>query len=406
VRGFALLGIFLMNVEFFGRALADLDVGMVPGTGGIDHWSDWLVYVLVRGKFWTLFSLLFGMGFAVMLGRAEARGAAFTGPYARRTLMLAAFGAAHFILLWGGDILLGYAMGAVLLMLATRALRRWPPSAMRNVGLAIYVLPFALIVSAAGAMLLTPGEARVSPEVQASQAAQIAETRARTAAETRVMHHGSYPEAVAWRLSQFPRHASEEAGFSVIVLGVFLLGAWLVRSGIMLDPGAHLSLFRTLAWTGIPFGIGLGLVGAAIASTHVRGVNDVQYTLAASLAMLGNLPASLGYLGALVVAFHGRWRRVLGWLAPAGRMALTNYLLQSLVGILLFHGYGLGLWGMGRAGQVLLVLLVVAAQVALSHWWMARFRYGPVEWLWRAATYLQLPPMARGSLHLADGNSR
>ena len=87
-------------------------------------------------------------------------------------------------------------------------------------------------------------------------------------------------------------------------------------------------------------------------------------------------------------------------------MALSNYLLQSLVGILVFHGYGLGLWGAGRTAQVLLVLVVFAGQVALSHWWLARFRYGPVEWVWRAATYLHLPPMARGSLHLADGNSR
>jgi uncharacterized membrane protein YeiB len=457
VRGFALLGIFLMNVEFFGRALADLDNGMVAGTTGIDHWVDWLVYVLVRGKFWTLFSLLFGMGFAVMLTRAKARGAGFTGPYVRRTLALGLMGAAHCILLWGGDILLGYAIAAAWLLLAFElrgrtllmlglvslaiaagllawgqrgdppvpatpfllaglpllvlalvawAMRTWPLLGMRNAGLAMYLLPFALMVAGAGAGLLAPSDARMPAEQQAARAAEVAATQARIAGETRVMHQGSYGEAVAWRLAEFPRTVSNEAAFSMIVLGVFLVGAWLVRSGIMLDPGAHLALFRRLAWAGIPLGVGLGLVGTGIAATHVRGDNDLQFTLATGLTMLGNLPASLGYLGAVVVAFHGRWHRLLAWLAPAGRMALTNYLLQSLVGVLLFHGYALGLWGMGRTAQVLLVLVVFLAQVACSHWWLARFRYGPVEWLWRAATYLQVPPMVRGSLHLADGNSR
>jgi uncharacterized membrane protein YeiB len=113
--------------------------------------------------------------------------------------------------------------------------------------------------------------------------------------------------------------------------------------------------------------------------------------LAMGLAMLGNLPASLGYIGAVVLAFHGRLRRWLAWFAPAGRMALTNYLLQSLLGTLFFYGYGLGQWGMGRAAQIVFVLVVFGLQLLLSRWWLARFRYGPMEWLWRAATYLRLP---------------
>lgn len=394
VRGFALFGILLMNVEFFGRALADLDGGMAPGTTGIDHWVDWLVYVLVRGKFWTMFSLLFGMGFALMLERADARGAGFAWPYLRRTLALGLIGAGHFILLWGGDILFGYAIGAALLLLL--GVRRWPLPVMRNAGLGLFALPFLLVVSVAGTMLLgSGGEQQASPERQAEQAAQVAAVEARIAGEERVMHGGSYIDAVAWRIDEFPRNASNELAFSVIVLGVFLLGAWLLRSGIMRRPAAHLAVFRTLAWVGIPLGVGLGLAGAAIATTHEPGGNDLQFMLASALAMLGSLPASLGYLGVLVLGFHGRWHRQLGLLAPAGRMALTNYLLQSVVGILVFHGYGLGLWGMGRAAQALLVLAVFAAQVALSHWWLARFTHGPVEWLWRAATYLRLPAMRR-----------
>lgn len=398
VRGFALLGILLMNVEFFGRAIADLDGGMVPGTTGLHHWADWFVHVFVRGKFWTMFSLLFGMGFAVMLGRAEARGAPFAGPYLRRTLVLGVIGLAHFVLLWGGDILFSYSVGA-LLLLAVHAIRPGafapgPARGIRNTGLVLYALPFVLMLVSATVMLM--GDVQPTPEQQARQARHIVEVQARIAGEAGVMQHGGYADAVAWRLRELPRHAAMNAGFAVIVLGVFLLGAWLVRSGIMREPAAHLQVFRRMARIGLPLGLGLALVGASIGTSHLRGVNDARFQLAVALDTLGALPASLGYIGLVVLAFHGPMRRGLELLAPAGRMALTNYLLQSLVGVLLFHGYGLGLWGLGRAWQLLLVLVVFAAQVALSHWWLARFRFGPVEWLWRSATYLRLPRLRRG----------
>ena len=116
VRGIALLGIFMMNVEFFNRPLSDLGGGLAAGATGLDYWAGWFVHVFVRGKFWTMFSLLFGMGFAVMLGRAESAGRGFKAPYLRRTLALGVFGALHYIFLWAGDILFSYAMAAALLM--------------------------------------------------------------------------------------------------------------------------------------------------------------------------------------------------------------------------------------------------------------------------------------------------
>ena len=191
VRGFALLGIALMNVEFFNRPIGELDMGMPAGTSGIDYWAGWFVHVFVRGKFWTMFSLLFGMGFAVMLARAEQAGRGFFAPYLRRTLALAVFGVLHFVFLWTGDILFSYAAGAMLLMLVFYAkpqvllwlgvllllaaaafgiagafghalpwqpmlgfgiplllfgvvgyaIRRWPLSGLRAAGLALYLLP-------------------------------------------------------------------------------------------------------------------------------------------------------------------------------------------------------------------------------------------------------------------------
>ena len=207
------------------------------------------------------------------------------------------------------------------------------------------------------------------------------------------MSNGSYADATAWRAESFVKHSGQTVGFAVIVLGLFLLGAWFVRSGVMADPGSHLKLFRQMAWIGIPLGVGLSLASAGIALTHVRGQNDGAFQFASGLAFVGSLPACLGYLGAVVLAFHGRWRSWLAHLAPVGQMALTNYILQSLLGTLFFYGYGLGHWGLPRSQQVLYVLVVFAMQVLLSRWWLSKFRFGPLEWAWRWITYGKRPAM-------------
>lgn len=459
VRGFALLGIALMNVEFFNRPIAELGVGLPAGVTGIDDWAGWFVHVFIRGKFWTMFSLLFGMGFAVMLTRAEQAGRGFFAPYLRRTLALAVFGLLHFIFLWTGDILFSYASGALLLMLVyyakpqvllwlgavllllagafgvagafghalpwqpmlgfgiplllfgvvAYALRRWPLSGLRAAGLALYLLP-SLAMAIGGAVMIgqppeaerdriqqaeakTPEQKQAFAEAVEKRAERRKEQAQDVADETRLMSHGSYAEATAWRAQSFVKHLGQTVGFAIIVLGVFLLGAWFIRSGVMADPAAHLKLFRQMAWIGIPLGVGMSLVGARIAVTHVPGQNDGAFQLATGLAFVGNLPACVGYLAVVVLLFHGRWRNWLAPLAPVGRMALTNYILQSVLGTLFFYGYGLGHWGMPRAQQLLYVLVVFALQLLLSRWWLAKFRFGPLEWVWRWATYRKRPPM-------------
>ena len=459
LRGVALLGIALMNVEFFNRPIGDLDAGLPLGATGLDYWAGWLVQVFVRGKFWTMFSLLFGMGFAVMLARATVAGRGFLWPYLRRTLALAVFGALHFIAVWTGDILCSYATGALLLVLVfaakpqvllwlgvvllllaaafgaagatghplpwqpmlgfgipvlllgavAYALRRWPVSGWRAAGLALYLLPALAMTIGSAAMLGRPPEAE-QDRIQLAEAKTPAARKAVEAAiaqrdvqraghlrdiadETRLMRGDSYADATAWRADHFLKMQGQAVGFAIIVLGLFLLGAWFIRAGVMTDPAAHLPLFRRLAWIGIPLGIGLSVAGVLLAPSHLRGQNDAAFQVAMGLGLLGSLAASLGYIGAIVLGLHGRLRRWLALLAPAGRMALTNYIAQSLIGTWFFYGYGLGQWGMPRAQQVLYVLAVFALQVVASRWWLARFRYGPLEWLWRWATYGRPPAM-------------
>jgi len=214
------------------------------------------------------------------------------------------------------------------------------------------------------------------------------------AKETRIETTGTYAEAVKLRASEFAERAPGEAGFAFVLCGMFLLGSWFVRSGVMENTSAHLPLFRKLAIYGIPFGVGLGLLAGLIADTRTPGLDNDPFQIAMGLRMIGNLPACLGYVGLMVLMLHsGTVFAKIKVFAPLGRMALTNYLVASLIGTTYFYGYGLGHWGMGRAWQALFVAVVISLQLAFSHWWLARFRYGPMEWLWRGITYWQVPPL-------------
>ena len=542
VRGFALLGIFLMNIEWFNRPISSLSEGMPRGLTGLDWLASWFVAYFVAGKFWTIFSLLFGMGFAVMLVRAERAGRAFTKVYLRRILALAVFGAVHFIYVWGGDILFSYAVGALglLIVLYGRArhilfacaalvglgfipdaepffavagglaaigllalyLRgekrlRWrgvsmpvfcfilllsgvlmsiaalvfwvlpngptepraplsvfgpllfitgwlswkyhEPADKRSLRMAVSIYVFASVAmtgmgviqyitpdpavavasvdqkpavtapaakaDAAGAAL--PASAakaaaekpKKSKEVRAAEAQaerekRLKERAARKVEEVKVFSTGTYLEAVDWRAREFLEKAAGDAGFAVALVGMFLLGVWFVRSGVMENSEHHLAFFRKLALYGLPIGIGLGLLTGFIALSHTPGDRHDGWGIARGLLMLGNLPACLGYVGLVVTMLHsGSALSHIRVLAPLGRMALTHYLLQSLICMGFFYGFGLGHWGMPRAQQVAFVVVVYAAQIAFSHWWLARFRYGPMEWLWRGFTYRQVPPL-------------
>lgn len=531
VRGFALLGIFLMNVEFFNRETVGIMEGMPLGLTGVDWFASWFVAYFVQGKFWTIFSLLFGMGFAVMLTRAERAGRDFLAPYLRRLVGLAVFGALHYIFLWSGDILFSYSIGAggmlillygawrpillailvligigmipglnpvfaiagslgfvALISLYLRAERRikvfrhtvplfsfvlliigvfgviaaavlWvlpdspkearistavispmvlvlaalsakfhQPVALRELrlGATIYTISFLMMTLGGAAQYWKPRESAAAPpgaasasasdarpgghesdktsekaaqkalERQAERARQLAKREEQARSEVQILSTGSYLEAVQMRARRFPEKVVGDAGFATVLVAMFLLGSWFVRSGVMENTRAHLALFRKLALYGLPLGIGLGLLGSLVAVTHIPGDEHDGFLMARGLAMLGNLPACLGYVGLVVLMLNSQSGLArIRVLAPLGRMALTTYLTQSVLCSLYFYAYGLGHWGMARSWQLLFVVLVFALQLAFSHWWLARYRFGPVEWLWRAFTYRQNPTMRR-----------
>jgi uncharacterized membrane protein YeiB len=233
---------------------------------------------------------------------------------------------------------------------------------------------------------------------EANRRLDQAEHDADVVAERKLQASGSYGDFVRFRAGEFAEHAAGEFGFATVLIGMFLLGYWFVRTGIMEHPEQHLPLFRKMALVGLPLGVGLGIFASFITTQQTPGMEHDPYQTAVALMMIGNLPACLGYVATLVLLLHSRspFAKV-SVLAPLGRMALTNYLTHSLLCSLYFYGYAGGHYGMGRATQVGFVFAVITLQVLFCTWWLSKFRYGPMEWLWRAITYWQLPAFRRES---------
>ncbi|MET0130542.1 MAG: DUF418 domain-containing protein [Stenotrophomonas chelatiphaga] len=382
LRGAALFGILLMNIEAFTGPLDLSFTGVDPHWHGIDYLADALVYVLVQGKFFLLFSLLFGAGFAVMAQRAQGAGRDFTPIYLRRSVALLLIGACHALLVWSGDILLVYALLSFLLL----GTRRWPVSMLPAMGALVYAfavglsLLFALLVWAAargGSALDSAGSMRAAQEVIEAQRLAYGE--------------GSWAQANVQRLADLRHMVGGILITGPEIFGMFLIGAWFARSGALADPARFASLYARLRWIAMPVGVVLMLASAAWHPYLAPGEFTVRTGLSYAMAAVASLLMALGYLGWIVQARHA-----LGWLAAPGRMALTHYLLQSLLCTWLFFGYGLGFFEqLPRAWQLVFAVALFALQVGISHLWLARFRYGPMEWLWRAMTYLRWPPLRR-----------
>lgn len=424
LRGLALLGILAVNMPYHaGPFMADfLPAPLWPGP--LDRAAAFVVRWLAEGKFYLLFSLLFGAGMALQMGRIEARGGRWLPLYTRRLLVLLAIGLLHATLLWPGDILVAYALLGFLLPLWAH---RRPRTILRWV-VALLVVYALLVAAWTGLSLLAHVAADVDSGVrqQLDDEAQHFDEDIRAALE--VYARGSYAEATHRRLQDF--------GWSLLLLttavpsifAFFLLGSWLVRGGRLAaaaraapadppaaptpaPPGfsaetcpdppspapAPTPALRWLSTWGLALGLLLNLGYAAGLARGNLARPDAWSAAATLLLPFAQPLLSLAYAALATRSFHSpTGRRLLSPLAAAGRMALTNYLLQSLIGLLLFTGVGLGLYGrVGPALGLLLTFAVFAVQVWLSGVWLRRFRFGPAEWLWRSLTYGRVQPFLR-----------
>lgn len=379
LRGFALLGILVVNIASFSSTYYGAGMPDPMAQSALER-ATLLVRTLVfETKFYLLFSFLFGYSFTLQMRSAERDGKPFAPRLLRRLAALWVIGLLHAVLLYHGDILTTYAvLGAVLLVLRRRGdifLARCA------VGL---VLATALLWAGIGYLWALAG---IPPDTMRNAYAEAALALA------------AYRGTPATVIAQHLRELSQIWWVTGLVqaptaLAMFCAGFIAGRRELFANAGAHRALFRRLLF----WGLAIGLPGALVyAFPSIRLDNPIRelYGLAATLLTAPFLAAA--YAAGLVLLMQTRRGHALeGLLAPAGRMALTNYLLQSLVCAWLFLAYGLRWIGtVGPLAATAIALAIFAAQLVLSRWWMRRFVYGPVEWLLRAFTNLVPPPMRR-----------
>ncbi|WP_231648108.1 DUF418 domain-containing protein [Saccharothrix sp. NRRL B-16348] len=361
LRGFALFGILAVNAwafatGYYASGIAD------PAR---DPAVQWVVSLFFETKFYLLFSFLFGYSFTLQMDAAARRGVAFWPRMLRRHVGLAAIGAAHAVLLFHGDILTTYAvLGLVLL-----ALRGTSPR--RAVRLAVVLL------LASGTVWTLLGVLDVLTHVPVDATAVSARV-----AETVAAYRGTPGTVVAEHLRQLPG-TLELVVFvqAPSTLAMFLLGFAAGKRQVLAEPRRYRALWSWLLRAGLP----IGLAGAAFyAYIAVNHPGSGAETLAIGVSVLTAPLLTGGYVAALLRLFD---TRVAAVFAPAGRVALSNYLLQSAVLGVVFTAYGFGLVGTLSYGAVAgLVVGIYAVQLALSALWLRSHRYGPLEWLLRVVT--------------------
>ncbi|MCQ2227119.1 MAG: DUF418 domain-containing protein [Bacteroidales bacterium] len=379
LRGFALLGIALANYPEFSlySFLSDAETSAMP-TAQSDVWMHWFLMIFVDGKFYTIFSVLFGIGFSMIIANARKRGADGMRIFYRRMMVLVIIGFMHLMLLWSGDILLLYALMGLLLPLfyglSDRTLLRFSA--------AMLALPILcdLIIAITG---IDPSQIPYALWWQWCDRFGITEDNFATWLRDSDSYVGVLQFLVQGAFERMWEFVSSHRCFKV--LGLFLIGLYIGRSGIHATLSEHRQLLRKVASWG--FGLGLPMsVACAWSSVNGHPFGNVVHAV---FYAFSSYPLGLGYMSILSLIYLKNSELPL-WkaLASPGRMSLTSYLMQSVMGIAIFYGVGMGLGcSLGLWQTSLVAVSVFVLETVVSSMWLRWFPFGPFEWVWRMLTY-------------------
>ena len=387
VRGFALLGVFLVNWQ------SPISWSGLEET--VNAAAAAVLEALVVGKFYRLFALLFGVGFVLHMRRCESRGAPFVRIYLRRLAVLFVIGLAHGVLLWPNDILALFAQLGVLLLVVRRTSNR---GLLLVATLCLLAAPARYYVHTDFADFLGPGES-----LEVDPAGSATDVTIRADAEEldpeRIRREGSYPDFVAYSSRQFFRWQTDVVTRLQALREeflMFLVGLWAGRSGLLGPRSERISWARRVFVVALLVGAGAHIIGGWLnlyADHPVHGHLAVTFRQIARAVRPAAVALAYG-VGVLLAVEHFGLQKLLAPIGSVGRMALTCYLSLSALVVLTFYAFGLGLYGRVTVlGGIALATVSYAAVAAASSWWLARYRFGPAEWLWRSITYGSWQPM-------------
>lgn len=379
LRGLTLLGVLLSNLAWISGAVyynwAKLSYS--KGWGGEVLIGLRSFFITARGL--GLFSILFGIGLCIHMSRTHGRGASFISFTLRRLGILIFFGIMHVFLFWSGDILLVYVVISILVLplMRLKLKKLWfIASIMYAINLSI---PFLTKI--------------ISPFIQIREyylenAAWLLQNASQN------YGHGSWMDATLWRLWEWSHlYFNIHLRNLFLYLTFFVLGIALWKTGMIQNSDKNYHRIRRFFHRS--FWPGMGLLLLQFFFTKVIPLKFPAWPTLSNLLVRLSWPLiTLGYFsGLLIIVNHDRWKKRLRVFAPLGRMTLTNYILQSAAAVWVFYGHGLGLWGRVSVSAVLAGgFIFYIFQVLWSHWWLRRFYYGPLEWLWRWMYYKKKPP--------------
>ena len=394
LRGFAILGIFIANLAGFSWYNESANATGPMLLPELDHKMSFLHHMFIEGKFYSIFSLLFGWGIALQIKRGVANGINPMPTIRRRLFFMLLLGAVH-LLIWPGDIVFFYALLAFILL----PLRKFSNKTLLITGGILILSPILLYwLKMTWPVLNYPAELMVKTGIKVDGALMNIQSDEQF---MKIMKEGTWFDQLKMNISGFFFRYNHLFFVSRVpkVLGMFLIGYVIGRS----DFFKNINQNKKLVYWVIGGGLAIGLVAnyflAYYMTNHMRDyfqlkTKGLYQTIAYAL---GVAPLALAYVGIFMFSFQTtRGKKILSVFAPVGKMAFSNYIMHSLIGNFVFLGAGLGY--MGQVGPVYYTLFgigVFIIQIILSTIWLKYFNYGPVEWLWRSATYKKWQPFRK-----------
>ena len=383
LRGFAVLGILVMNIQSFSMiGAAYLNPYSYGDLSGANYAVWFLSHLLADSKFMTIFSLLFGAGVVLMASRREETDRPAAGVHYRRMFWLIVFGLLHGLFLWYGDILYAYGVCGLVIYL----FRRRSPRFLLIAGALVVGVGSLLTVFWQVTMPYWPPEAVQQVEVEwwapPPEAVQTELDAYRGGwSEQQAVRA---PTAIYMETNHFLTETMWRAG------GLMLIGMALFKLGVFSAQRSR-SFYLRMTSLGFGFGSPIVIFGVLYCNDHAWDVHSAFFG-GSQFNYWGSLLFAAGWIGLVMLACQKEdLARITRRLAAVGQMALSCYLLQTIICTTIFYGHGLGLYGsISRVGQAMIVVAVWAFLLVFCPFWLKRFRFGPFEWLWRSLTYMKL----------------